>query len=387
MILYKIEDCILYYLYDLQFCLRYFESKRVGIVFPVRVILVSCKLLHPILFSLIGGSEMERILLPAIYCPFPPAINPLVEEVHKHSLEWVKRTGLIQKEVALQRFAAARFAWIAARAHPEATLDDLNLAADWQVWLFMFDDQFDDGAIGKEPERMSPILNDLLAMVMQPPLVAPERPVANALYDFWKRACSCTSRFWQARFTSHLADYFASYSWEALNRQANTIPSVKTYITNRRNSGSLATVFDLIDITQHVELPPHVYGSPEVQTLLRTASNVVCWVNDLFSFPKERARGELNNLVLVVQNAHCCSLPEAVKRVNDMITEEVRLFIETERNLPSYSPEIDEGLQRYLVDVRAWMRGNLDWSQETPRYSQVEYTDPGQSVSYLESIL
>ena len=328
---------------------------------------------------------MERITIPAVYCPFPSVINPCAEAVHEQSLTKLQRLGLIQKETARRRFLAARFAWLTARCYPATAFEELTWVHDWSIWLFMFDDQFDDGAIGGQPERMQPIMAKLLAILEDPDASSPRSPLGAALYDFWQRAPGATSA-WRARFAQHLADYFTSYLWEARNRARGHIPAVDAYIANRQQSGGLPTCFDLIDLSDHVTLPPEVYESQEFRTLRQTATNVVCWVNDVFSLRKERARGDVNNLVLAVQHAHHMSLQAAVNTVNDMITKEVQRFIETERQLPGYPSAIEQNMRRYLLVFRAWMRGNLDWSYETPRYAQVEETAPGEKVSYLESL-
>jgi hypothetical protein len=329
---------------------------------------------------------MEHFTLPDIFCPFPSQISPYVQEVHVHSLWWVKHFRLVQQAVALRRFSAARSAWLAARTHPCAGFRELALICDWCVWLFMFDDQFDDGALGKQPERMQPVLEHLLEVVSAS-AASPQGPIAEALSDFWQRAARYTNTNWQRRFVRDLAEYFDAYLWEAHNRLQEQVPAVDAYIDQRRRTGSLATLFDLIDISQRVDLPLPVYESQELQILRRTASNVVCWVNDLYSLRKELARGEINNLVVVLQHAHNSSLQEAVDRAGAMIEEEVRLFLDTEQQLPACSPALDQDRGKYLTDLRAWMRGSLDWSRETPRYSQIEYTTRQQSVSYLENIL
>jgi hypothetical protein len=67
-----------------------------------------------------------------------------------------------------------------------------------------------------------------------------------------------------------------------------------------------------------------------------------------------------------------------------MVEEDVRLFVETEQLLPSFSPRIDQDVRKYLIDLRGWMRGNLDFSRETPRYLQGE---SALLISSLEDIL
>jgi hypothetical protein len=332
------------------------------------------------------GVPVGPFVIPDIYCPFPSQISPYVEEVQMHSLWWVKHFRLVQREVAYRRFTTARFAWLASRVHPLAGLYELSLACDWFVCLFLFDDQFDESELGGQPERMQPILDHLLAVISKPS-VMPQGPIAEALADFWQRALSYTPEHWQKRFVYNLASYFDACRWEADNRVGERVPEVDIYMEKRWESGGMGVVFDLIDIAQHVDLPASVYGCEALQTLRRTAGNVVCWANDVYSLHKEIAHGEPNNLVLALQHAHRCNLQEAVNRACAMIADEVHLYMQTERDLPSFSLKTDQDIQCYLMDLRSWMRGNLDWSCETSRYPQVEHVAPEQNTSHLEEIL
>ena len=336
---------------------------------------------------------MEGIVIPVFYCPFPSQLNPLVETVNTHTLNWVQQFHLVEKEAALRRFHASRFAWLTARAYPTATFEELALANDFLVWLFMLDDQFDDGAIGRQPDRTQLIMSTLIALVtLDEASQSVSSPslrgaVAASLVDLWQRMLPHTTPAWRERFLRHLHDYFASYDWETQNRTQGRIPGVETYIEKRQDTGAMLLALDFIDLTEQVSMEPEVYASTEVQTLIRTTNNAVCWSNDIISLEKERTRGDVNNLVLAVQHARQCSLQAAVDHVNAMITEQVQLFIETEQRLLALFPANRRDMQKYIAVMRAWIRGNLDWSAETHRYSHVEPNTEGKGVSYLESIL
>jgi hypothetical protein len=69
----------------------------------------------------------EVLRIPEISCPFSPRINPHVDAVHAHLLEWAKDFELIQSGTALQRFAQGRFAWLAASCRPNANQEELIL--------------------------------------------------------------------------------------------------------------------------------------------------------------------------------------------------------------------------------------------------------------------
>ena len=42
--------------------------------------------------------------------------------------------------------------------------------------------------------------------------------------------------------------------------------------------------------------------------------------------------------------------------------------MDLESRLPSFGPVTDPKLQRYVLGLRYWMRGWIDWALETERY-------------------
>lgn len=336
---------------------------------------------------------MSRITLPRFYCPFPPEIHPQVEEIHQHTLLWATHHRLLQKEVAIHRFNTSRFAWLAARTYPRTSFEKLALTNDFFTWLFMLDDQFDDSNFGRQFARMEQIVDSLLAVLditrigkslQSKPL---QGPVAEALQELWARALPLTTPQWQQRFVHHLRDYLDAYLWEIGNRVSDETPDIALYIEKRQDAGAMRLALDYIDLAEHVDLPPEIYKSSPVQTLLLITNNVVCWQNDIVSVEKEMAHGDHSNLVLVLQKAHKCSLQEAVFLANDLITREIKLLESLAEAIPPLLPDHQPDLQKYLAGARSWIRGNLDWSLESYRYIDIEQLIEGQEPSYLEAIL
>ena len=334
---------------------------------------------------------MEQIILPTIYCPFPSQINPLVESTHTQSLAWAQHFQLVQREKALKRFNACRFAWLTDRVHPTANGPELTLVNEWLVWLFMLDDQFDDGSLRKQPERMQQIMREFahslsLSMPDQE-VVSSSNPLSRALLDLWRRTYSCMHPLWRERFIQHFADYFASLYWEAQNRVSDSIPDLPTYITKRRDLAGMPIALDLAWLVEHIDLPQDVYVHPTVQILIETTSNVVGWTNDVFSFEKELAQGENSNLVVVAQHTYKCSQQEALDYASALITSEVERFLATRPLLPVFTPAVEQQLQRYVQMLATWMRGNLDWSIETLRYKHASQVNQGGDSDYIEALL
>lgn len=333
---------------------------------------------------------MERITLPEFYCPFPAEIHPQAREVHQHTLSWAIHHRLLQEEVAISRFNLSGFAWLAARTYPRTTFEELALTNDFFSWLFMIDDQFDDSSLGRQPERMQQVVDGLL-FILRPEgsgQVRPlQSPIAEALEELWARMRARMASAWQQRFADHMRDYLEAYLWETRNRGQGEVPDLAVYIEKRQDAGAMRLALDYIDLTEHVDLPAEVYQSTLIQALLLATNNVVCWQNDLFSIEKEIARGNLSNLVLVLQRAYGGRLQDAVELANDMITREVRLFEQLSKLTGEAFPAYRQDLEKYLVVMRAWMRGNIDWSIDSARYLDVEQFAQGDDPDYIEPIL
>lgn len=333
---------------------------------------------------------MEHIALPKFYCPFPPEIHPQVEEVHQHTLAWATSHQLLQKDIAIYRFNTSRFAWLAARVHPQTNFEELALTNDFFTWLFMLDDQFDDSNFGRQTEHMKVVVDRLLVIlgIDRGENVEPlQGPVAETLRELWGRAQPLTTPQWQQRFAYHLRDYLEAYIWETGLRARGETPDVALYIKKRQDAGAMHLALDYIDLAEHVDLPPEIYESTLVQALLLITNNVVCWQNDIVSVEKELAHGDFSNLVLVLAKAHNCSLQEGVERSNEMTTREIKLLESLSGLVPTTFPDYKQELEKYLASMRAWIRGNLDWSLESFRFSDIEPTVEGKEPSYLETIL
>ncbi len=337
---------------------------------------------------------MESMIIPPIFCPFTAQINPHVKAAQLHLLKWVQTFNLVQKETARKRFMRANFAWFAACTYPTADADNLALVSDWFAWLFLVDDQLDDGVIGRQLEQAQEVLGELLCVLddigtsgrLLPPSAHSSSAIAS-LANLWQRTFPQSTPTWRKRFFRHVADCFAAANWEAQNRIQGIIPDETTYIKKRRDTGAIYICLDLIDIVEHIDLPLHIYNSQVFQDTLEATSNVVCWCNDIYSLEKEKALGESHNLVLVVQHTHHFTQQEAMNYVSDRICAEIQLFLNLQQQVLALFPMHTQDLQKYLAGMRSWMRGNLDWSSETKRYRELEKTLSGETVNYLEEIL
>lgn len=335
---------------------------------------------------------MTESPVPEIFSPFPYRISPYVEQTRAHLDNWTHRMGLIHRAAARKRFAAADFGWFAAVVYPTADAAHLDLMSDWFAWLFLVDDELDDGSVGRSLDQAGAVVTRMRAVLESPDLGAaaaadPDAPRAvTSLADLWRRTAAAATPAWRRRFIQHLNDCLTTAAtWEAGNRIAAVVPDADTYIEKRRHTGAIYVCMDLIDIVERLDVPEHVYASPQFGSALDAACNVVCWTNDLYSVEKERSLGEVHNLVLVVEHHQRLGTREALEYVSAATSAETNLFLAKERELLAAFPDHIPVLAPYLAGMRSWMRGNLDWSSRSKRYRAA--SDEVRPEEYLEATL
>lgn len=311
---------------------------------------------------------MEKLTLPELYCPFPAAINPAAEEAQRHTLEWARHFNLIAADD--RRFAAIECGLLAARAYPRAGRLALLLIADWLSWLFVKDDLCDEAGLGARPQQLAALHERWLEILGGAEAEAGEHPLAHALADLRRRLQGLANQAWLAHFTGNVADFFASLVWEAGNRAARRDVTVEDYLKMRQFTGSLYTLFDLIEIGEGIDLTTPARGHVSVRRLTRLANNMVCWANDLLSFEKELAQGDPHNLVLALRGERRLTLPAAVEQVAWMHDEAARAFLNTSARLPWLGARRNVALRRYVVALGAAVRGHLEWAESCRRYRQ-----------------
>ncbi|MFJ5817793.1 terpene cyclase [Streptomyces sp. NPDC093108] len=328
--------------------------------------------------------------LPDIYCPFPQRTNPHVGHTRAHLDEWTRNTGLVHRDSARDRFIQADFGAFVGMVYPTADSKHLDLVADWFVWLFLVDDQLDDGHLGRSPERVRDVV-DLMRTVIEAdtPGALPDGQLPAAvvaLADLWKRTTPSAAAHWRTRFGWHLTTYLTTATtWEAGNRAAGVVPSEETYIAKRRHTGAIHVCMDLIEIVAGIEAPESIHNDSRFITALEASCNVVCWANDVYSYEKEQVLGEIHNLVHLVRHHRGYGERQALEHVCAEITTETKRFLAAEAELLAAYPQLSWMLTPYLDGMRSWMRGNLDWSRETPRYNPADVSQYEEPEEYLEA--
>ncbi len=309
--------------------------------------------------------------LPQLYCPFPAAINPAGADVQEQTIVWARQLRFSRRESSYRRMNRLQYAMLMARAYPNVPQDALQLIADWSTWLFLLDDKCDESGLGSEPARLA-LMHAQLMRVFDG--VKPDEcddPFAHGLWDIYLRLAARADDEWLARFRASVEQYFQANVWEASNRSLGCLPDSATYRSFRPFTSAVYPCLLLIELAENLQLPAHTVGHPTFQRLSLLANNVISFSNDIVSCHKERAQGDVHNLVLIYEKELAIPFARAVERVAALHDADVREFIALSERLPPFTPAVQANLQQYVTGMRYWMRANWDWSADAIRYHSV----------------
>jgi hypothetical protein len=309
--------------------------------------------------------QLTRIVTP---------VSPFAAEADRHAVAWAQQHRLLTTPSGLRRLAATGPGSLAAHCYPCASQVDLFLLADWISWLFVLDDQNDEGSDSRNPNALQSALTNVFFAAVAPNDRAAETPLVSGLTHIFDRMGDRMSAEWRNRFIHHLIDCFTANIWQAAHRRTNEIPDLDTFPAMRRDTGAVPPTFDLIEFVKSTTLPAELYYSRVYQRLITSAANVVCWTNDLMTLEKEFAHDDEQNFVSVLGRALEIPLEDSIHEVAARAGREVELFLTAEAKLDRVFDTlgISDDLRATTLEcvnmLRAWMRGHIEWGRTTIRY-------------------
>jgi hypothetical protein len=314
------------------------------------------------------ASPFSPSALPRLKSPFPSTLHEQVATAEAATLAWADRFGLAREPAVRRRLAATGSARLAGRVGPRATLPGLLLNTDWQTWLFLFDDAFcDEADLGRRSADTIQMAAQVLRVVEKGDVpIEDANPFLAALDDLRSRLRELATPEQFDRFAAQTVFYLLALTWEAAHRERRTIADYDEYVAMRRHSGAVFPFLALIDVINGFELPGAAWSSPRLRAVNDAAADIICWGNDIMSYPREIRRStQVLSLPAVLCRARGLSIAQALRESADLHDQRIRDFQRMEAPLLA---EGDPQVARYLADIRSWISGHLAWSVETRRY-------------------
>jgi hypothetical protein len=206
---------------------------------------------------------------------------------------------------------------------------------------------------------------------MQRAIEIPEYPVdryATALQDIRMRLDTHAGPPRGEDFVHWMRGYFQTEVCKSGNVSRGLPPNLNDYVVARLYSGGM--VFPRLGpLVAGIPMPPATLADRRVHALLEMAATVCNWDSDIFSLPKELERtGDGYNLVEVVGAEYGLPVDEALTTAIAMRDRILCLYIRLRESVTATAPE----LNGYLTTFESYIRGAIQWYEETDRYSYLD---------------
>jgi hypothetical protein len=293
---------------------------------------------------------------PFVLCAFDSESNPVGGVVSDHSVAWAVGLGMLQPHEAADA-VRMDLGHIVGYGYPSADYDQLRLMGDCALLGTVLRDR------AVPAEELA-----LLLAVLRAETTPPDDPRADAMAELRIRLLALGGPEWLDGFAEAVAGMFDGFSRETVANRAGRVPTPEAHAAVREHTVGLYPMFLFAGPVEGLVLPPAVRSHAAILELTATACRIVGYARDLFTHREEIARGCVHNLVLVTMREHAVLLDKAIDRAVSVHDDEVRHFVRTAAELPSFGSSDDAVVQEYVELLRRWVGGHRKWAEYTGRY-------------------
>jgi hypothetical protein len=169
-----------------------------------------------------------------------------------------------------------------------------------------------------------------------------------------------------------MIEFFLAGCCEAVCFSKKTLPTAADYIPVRDSINCLRSVcFVFIEIVGGYELSGPTWCRPDLQAIINKATRIISNHHDILSGLRELSQDIPMNLPAVIAREQGLPIAEAFAHVGQLANDDTQSFVAMTNQL--LAEERDAAIVQYVNGLKAWIRGNLDWSLTTGRYRVCDY--------------
>lgn len=309
-----------------------------------------------------SGSSWAEFFMPFSYA----GMNRHIWAAHDRMFDWLTGYGLLPAESNLSVLKGSRCDLLTGCFYLKADLPTLELLDQFMGWGFVVDDQVDDGTAGLDAPRVRAVVEEQVAVLNDNPQT-PLTPLGAALADWWKRAKSVSSASWRRQFVDATTRWLRTLIIETDNLSAGYTPDMDEYLSYREHSIATRTYSSLCELGNHAELTDNVRALPAYERMRTAMCTQVALANDVLSFDKQRGVGRQTDAITILVKTRGYSVDQAIRTVVAMADEQMRAFLEAEKQFFAEldHADIDRQVRKHAnTCVEAFhtqLRASLDW--------------------------
>ncbi|KAF5491209.1 Presilphiperfolan-8-beta-ol synthase [Colletotrichum fructicola] len=232
--------------------------------------------------------------------------------------EWI---AIVMKynEVEAAKNSKVDLCFLASIWSPIASEDRLKIMLDWHHWVFLFDDQFDEGHLKEDPTAAAEEISQNIAIMGgdAPRYTADSNPIRYVFQRCWDAISEVSSPEMQNRWIDQHKRYFAQLLVQVDQQVSgqNFIRDVDEYMNMRRGTIGVYPAINLTEYGSNINLPQHVYENPSLQECMTVSADLVILVNDVLSYRKDLALGVDHNLISLLMEKYGLNIQKAMDEI------------------------------------------------------------------------
>ncbi|KAF8124306.1 isoprenoid synthase domain-containing protein [Boletus edulis] len=299
---------------------------------------------------------------------FELRVNPHQAEADRAARAWFNSINLYDDRKRSKFINYGKFDLFAALTYPDADSEHLITGLMFFFWAFAADDMADESDFRYKPDDVHSWHHISRSVFANPEGCRPEEPYAAMLYDILSRFRTTSTPGAYKRFYRAFESWSHAHVTQSRNRSQDRIASVDEFILMRRSTIGAALVEATIEYSLDLDIPDEVFENPIIQEMSKATNDLMTWPNDLCSFNKEQSDGDYQNLVFCIMHERKVGLQAAIDILTEMLSQRVEDYIQLKSRLPSFGPEADQALSRYLSALENFVQGTVLWYYLSPRY-------------------
>ncbi|KAF9449584.1 terpenoid synthase [Macrolepiota fuliginosa MF-IS2] len=304
------------------------------------------------------------------HCTYKLEYNVHGDDVAKQSVNWLDTNCPDLNSKQRRALHGLQAGELTAFCYNTAEKERLRVVSDFMNYLFHLDN-ISDGMMTRETDVLA---NVVMNAFWHPEKYYPTKEHPEELNpgklarDFWSRCVKDCGPGAASRFKETMALFFESVNIQARARDQGDVPDLESYIDVRRDTSGCKPCWALIEYALDIDLPDYVVEHPVIEALNQYTNDLVTWSNDIFSYNVEQSRGDTHNMIVILMKYHDHNLQSAVDYVGNLCAETIDSFQKHKGLVPSWGPEVDDMVVRYIQGLQDWIVGSLHWSFQTHRY-------------------
>ncbi|KGO43194.1 Terpenoid synthase [Penicillium expansum] len=235
-----------------------------------------------------GNSHQERsVYLPDLFCSImaaKPTINPNYSHVKSKGNPLIVNALQADDKYAA-KLSEIDFAYLTAIWAPSCGEDAFQVLVDWSTWIFLFDDQFDEGHLKDNPIAAEEEIGKIIAIMngTRCSVSMYEDPLGFIFQTVWDRIAKSASHATQQRLKDAHEDFFCGQLQQVRATGGLRIGprDVDKYLELRRKNVGVYSAFACCEAILGIDLPQNVQTHPSLQELSYLSTEMVILKKEL----------------------------------------------------------------------------------------------------------